>query len=368
MKEINIARAIVKMRKEKGITQDELAGYIGVSKASVSKWETGHSYPDITFLPQLATYFNISVDELIGYEPQMAKPDIRKLYLRLSEDFGTKPFAEVMKECQEIIKKYYSCFPLLLQMGTLLVNYSMISGDAATNTAVMGEAKELFIRVKKESDDVELTKQALCMEALCSLTLGTPEEVVELLEGKNVYQASTETLLATAYQMTGKIKEAKAVLQAGIYHQMVSLLGILPTYLMLCADETERFEEVHRRAMAVAETFRIRELHPSSLLSYYLAAAQGYMAGQRKDLALAQLESYTELAIKDISTLEIKGDDFFDLIDSWLDEFPLGRSLPRDKKTIKQSMVDAVQNNPAFSTLTDERRFQVLLEKLKTNC
>lgn len=53
------------MRKEKGITQDELANYIGVSKASVSKWETGQSYPDIAFLPQLAAYFNISVDELI---------------------------------------------------------------------------------------------------------------------------------------------------------------------------------------------------------------------------------------------------------------------------------------------------------------
>ena len=56
MKEINIARAIVSRRKEKGITQDELASYIGVSKASVSKWETGQSYPDITFLPQLAAF------------------------------------------------------------------------------------------------------------------------------------------------------------------------------------------------------------------------------------------------------------------------------------------------------------------------
>lgn len=65
MKETNIAKVLVNMRKEKGITQDELANYIGVSKASVSKWETGQSYPDIAFLPQLAAYFNISVDELI---------------------------------------------------------------------------------------------------------------------------------------------------------------------------------------------------------------------------------------------------------------------------------------------------------------
>lgn len=52
MKEINIAKTLVVKRKEKGITQEELAKYIGVSKASISKWGTGQSYPDITFLPQ----------------------------------------------------------------------------------------------------------------------------------------------------------------------------------------------------------------------------------------------------------------------------------------------------------------------------
>lgn len=43
MKEINIAGAIIKKRREKGMTQEDLANYIGVSKASVSKWETGGS-------------------------------------------------------------------------------------------------------------------------------------------------------------------------------------------------------------------------------------------------------------------------------------------------------------------------------------
>ena len=51
MKEINIAQVIINKRREKGITQGELASYIGVSKASVSKWETRQSYPDVTFLP-----------------------------------------------------------------------------------------------------------------------------------------------------------------------------------------------------------------------------------------------------------------------------------------------------------------------------
>lgn len=114
IKDINISKIIANHRREKGLTQDQLAAYMGVSKASVSKWETGQSYPDITFLPQLATYFNISIDTLMGYTPQLTKEDIRNLYHRLSSDFSKKSFEEVLKECREIIKKYYSCFPLLM--------------------------------------------------------------------------------------------------------------------------------------------------------------------------------------------------------------------------------------------------------------
>ena len=76
MKEINLGRVLIENRHKLGITQDELAAYMGVSKAAVSKWETGMTYPDITLLPQLATYFNISIDELMGYEPQMTKEQI----------------------------------------------------------------------------------------------------------------------------------------------------------------------------------------------------------------------------------------------------------------------------------------------------
>lgn len=110
MKEINIHKIIADKRKEKGITQEELAAYIGITKASVSKWETGQSYPDITFLPLLASYFNISIDELISYKPQMEQEDIKNLYHRLAEAFSEKPFDEVMMECRKIIKNIILVF------------------------------------------------------------------------------------------------------------------------------------------------------------------------------------------------------------------------------------------------------------------
>lgn len=96
MKEINIGRVLIKNRHKRGITQDELANHLGVSKGAVSKWETGSSLPDILLLPQLASYFDISIDELIGYQPQMEQEDIKELYIRLSKDFSVLSFDEVL--------------------------------------------------------------------------------------------------------------------------------------------------------------------------------------------------------------------------------------------------------------------------------
>lgn len=366
MKEINIARTIINKRKEKGLTQDELASHIGVSKAAVSKWEMGQSYPDITFLPQLAAFFNISIDELMGYEPQMGKEDIRKLYLSLSNDFTVKPFDEVMEDCRKITKKYFSCFPLLFQIGALIVNNSMECGDRDRSMTAIEEAKELFIRVKKESEDAELCRLALNMEAFCALTLGNAEEVIELLEGTSNKIISTETLLAPAYQMLGKQRQAKSVLQIGIYQHMGMLLDALTNYLSLCTDAPEQFEETYRRILAVAEAFDLKNLHPALLVKFYIVSAQGYTMLGNTNKALAILKNYAELVTGDIYPLKLKGDDYFNLLEEWIETLDLGDALPRDEKIICQSMVDGVVKNPVFTALSDEPQFQRIVERLKS--
>lgn len=60
-----IGNRISKYRKEKGLTQEELAGKLGVSSQAVSKWENDASCPDISLLPQLCRILGISTDELL---------------------------------------------------------------------------------------------------------------------------------------------------------------------------------------------------------------------------------------------------------------------------------------------------------------
>ena len=368
MKELNIGKNLIKNRHKHGITQDELASYIGVSKASVSKWETAATYPDITLLPRLAAFFNISIDELMGYEPQMSKAEIRKLYRELTIEFASCPFEETINHCREIAKKYFSCFPLLFQIGSLYVNHSMLAGTPEMTSGILEEAREFFVRVKDESDDIALVRQALNMEALCLLQLGRASDVFDLLEPLEMPSTTPEPLLATAYQMTGNTKEAQKILQAGIYQSVLGSLDYLSIYMSLCLDDVNAFEETYQRAIKIAETFQLKTLHPGILLSMYISSAQGFMALGEETKALDSLEQYTELATGSIYPLHLHGDSFFYLLDDWFENtLMLGNELPRNESVVRKSMVDTVSENPVFMPLADNLRFQNLVKRLKMN-
>lgn len=65
---IKISEQIAFLRKQKGLTQEELAGELGVTNQAVSKWESAQCCPDIQLLPDIAKIFDVSVDELLGYK------------------------------------------------------------------------------------------------------------------------------------------------------------------------------------------------------------------------------------------------------------------------------------------------------------
>lgn len=365
MKEINIAKVLIAKRREKGITQDDLAEYIGVSKASVSKWETGQSYPDITFLPQLAAYFSISIDDLMGYVPQMEKEDIRKLYRRLAADFASKPFDEVLHECREIIKKYFSCFPLLLQMATLLINHHMLSQKPQERMQILREAAELCGRVLSESGDVWLSKDAVSLEAACRLMLGEPQEVLNLLGEEVRLFSSDDTLISQAFQMTGNSQKAKEVTQIIIYQHLLMLVGATPSYLMLWAEDEKRTEEILSRALAVAKAYHLDDLHSNTMAQTYLAAAHVYCLQGKGEKALEMLRRYADLCGRFVYTLH--GDAYFDALQKWFEHFDLGTQAPRSERLIRESMLEAVTQNPAFAALAPYPQYQNILEALKAN-
>ena len=69
------AETIARLRKEKGLTQKQLAEQFGVSDRSVSKWERGETMPDVSLLPDIADFFGVSVDDLLRSDAEIEAPD-----------------------------------------------------------------------------------------------------------------------------------------------------------------------------------------------------------------------------------------------------------------------------------------------------
>ena len=85
MKEINISKNIADLRKNKGITQEQLALALNISPQAVSKWETSTSQPDTQTLPLIAEYFEVSIDYLF-YGEEYAYNDIyNKVFDKVAE-------------------------------------------------------------------------------------------------------------------------------------------------------------------------------------------------------------------------------------------------------------------------------------------
>ncbi len=101
--DLKIAERLRKYRKEKDMTQDALAQALGVSPQSISKWECGDGYPDITFLPVIANYFEITIDELMGNDEIGQEADIDAFYDFIS---NTNDCEACAKKAAEYMKKY----------------------------------------------------------------------------------------------------------------------------------------------------------------------------------------------------------------------------------------------------------------------
>lgn len=102
MKDINIPKNIIALRKSKSITQEQLAEALNISSQAVSKWETGTCHPDTSTLPLIAEYFNVSIDYLY-YGKEMAYDDV---YDKVFQKIRNVP-RQMSKEAYEDVLKIF---------------------------------------------------------------------------------------------------------------------------------------------------------------------------------------------------------------------------------------------------------------------
>ena len=70
---MELGKNIYELRKERGVTQEELAAELGVTAAAVSKWEKGNTLPDVLMVCAIADHFGVTTDELLGRTRELKK-------------------------------------------------------------------------------------------------------------------------------------------------------------------------------------------------------------------------------------------------------------------------------------------------------
>lgn len=361
MYQLHVAENLVKLRREKGVTQEALASFLNVTKASVSKWENGQSLPDILMLPQIATYFDVKIDDFLGYEPQLSNEQIQKIYQELAMEFASEPFEEVFAKSEKLVKKYYSCYPFVQQMIILWMNHIDMAEDQTRQREILEEMKRLCIHILESSNNTGLCSDVMVIKATLDLQSGEPEKVIdilgELLDPERLINQS-DGLLLNAYHMIGDVAAVDSYVQMFMYNHLIGFISDSMQYMMLHMQEQEICGMTIQRIDQIIECYQIDKLHPNtSAIFNYQVAIIDCMQG-RCDEAIERLKKFVKI-VKSLveKDLALHGDDYFTRVDEWFEKTAQGKQLPRDKELIvKNAKVNL--ENPVFEPLKVYEEFK----------
>lgn len=249
--EIQLAKTLKSLRQKNDKTQDDLGLFLGISAQAVSKWERSEGFPDITLLPRIAGYFQITVDELLGVD-EIAKQnridEITAEYNRIRHHVPLDPNYR-LDEGIELIRKALAELPGVFFFEQLL-------------------AADLSWKGKNSSDTEEKNKLfeeaiSLCEDILARSTEDRWRDCAkQILLVMYADLGMTEKALKLAYQMTGPrctceymltyiLKEDdlknRRKLNAILYYQIFR-----ESILQLSADEMDTENMIHKKELAVA--------------------------------------------------------------------------------------------------------------------
>lgn len=371
MKELNLSGNIIRLRRERKITQQELADFIGVTKGSVSKWENQQSLPDILLLPRLAAFFGVTIDELVGYEAQLSPEQIRRCYLEFTKDFANLPFREAMDKVRSFTQRYYACYPFLLQVCVLYLNHYMLAEKEEERRQILCEADALCDRILQGCDEVGVCSDAIAMKAMLQLQLGNAKEVIGMLEpitDPRRLSEENDSMLTHAYQIAGEMEKAKSHAQIRLYLHLVRFIGSAVSFLALCGKEPKRCEETIQRTSGVMELYQIDALHPNLAAQFYYQAAVSYAENGKNKRALECLESFEKCMCRMLEgdCILLHGDAYFDRLEEWISCLPLGAMALRHERFIRKDAQGALAH-PAFAGLKKTPEFERICHHLAEN-
>jgi len=264
---VKLGEKIKSWRKEKNISQEALAKYLGVSYQAVSKWETGSTMPDVTLIPAIASFFRVSTDELFEFNLYEMEKEVDDICY---ESYKYR-FDDDMEKAEQILRDGLQRFP----GNTKILNCLLYTLDYQKRAEeVIALCKTLIESCKED----EVKYDACRILATCYKENEQEELIAQVLEQiPEIYFTKLELV---ASLMDGDVCYEAAQKQKNISAEsLINMLIITGKYLKE-NGEKEKADAQFRIALKIIEAFEEDFLETK----WFVATVPEYMSKQRNEM------------------------------------------------------------------------------------
>ncbi len=166
---LHLGTNIRSLRVKTGDSQEELAYHLGVSSQTISRWENGVTYPDLTMLPIIAEHFGVTIDLLMGYQKECT-PQVREQFFLKQREL---PREEQERRVREMLQTYPNDSYLQFNLAGML--YAKLQEQQ--DTEVEAELLRLCHAIR-ESDKPGMQCGAIRMLALLEAKHGEKKKAM----------------------------------------------------------------------------------------------------------------------------------------------------------------------------------------------
>lgn len=275
---MTIGNVIREHRKKIAITQEEMAGRLGVTAPAVNKWENGVSQPDIMLLAPIARLLHISLDTLLCYQEELTTEEINRIVLELNHKLQTEPYEDVFQWGKKNLEQNPSCHQLLWQTALILDTWRMTKGveDSERYDALILAWYECAL----DSQDESIRNHAA--DSLYGFYFRKEDyekagEYLKYFSGQNPERKRKQ---ADLYSKTGRVTEAfqsyEELLLSGC--QMLTLIFRSLYLLAVQNQDMEKAEFLVEKQSRLSNVFDMGEYHEASYRLDLAAAAKDVAA------------------------------------------------------------------------------------------
>lgn len=282
-----INTVIREKRKEIGLTQEQVAEYLGVTAPAVNKWEKGSTCPDIALLPGLARLLKTDLNTLLCFREGLSKQEIQYISQEIVKIIEKDGFAQGFEAATKKIREYPDCAELIHSTAMLLDGALMMSGmDTAEKAGYEEQIVGLYERAAA-SDNVKIQSSAAYMLASRFIRQEDYDRAREMLERIPEYNALDKRKLeADLLIKQGKTEEGAVLLERKLLSSLNEIQILLINLVSLAAQDGQ--PETAESLSALSQKFvRLFELWDYSA---YVAPLEAALAQHKVSESLDALE------------------------------------------------------------------------------